>query len=312
VSAAYRFDPELAEAAARLPARDLGDLESARRPRTPPTVDTPDDVATQDVTVRTGARPLLLRLFQPADRTGLTAGIVQLHAGGFVLGSLAQDHQRNVRLVRDLGVTVVSVDYSLAPEHPYPSAVDEAYCALCWTHDQAAEIGVDAERIIVHGRSAGGGLAAAVALMARDRGGPAIRFLFLATPQLDDRGLTASMAAFDDTPMWDRRATDSSWRMYLGDEVPGADSVPIYAAPARATDLTALPPTYISAMQFDPLRDEALEFGGRLLAAGVPTEIHVYPGTFHGSAALAPDAEVSRRERAEEYAVLARVARPQP
>lgn len=301
-------DPELAEAAAQFAARDLADVQAARTPRAPYAEETPGDVDVHDVHVPRpdGDVPLLLRVFRPrAAPPGLPA-LVQLHAGGFVFGDIAQDHQRNVRLCRELAAVVVSVQYRLAPEHPYPAAVQDAWTALTWVHRTAGETGIDPARVALHGRSAGGGLAAATALMARDRGGAAVRFLYLGMPQLDDRMGSASVGRFVDSPVWTRASTQRSWELYLGAGVPGTAAVDPYAAPARALDLSGLPPTYVSAMALDPLRDEAIAFAAALLAAGVRTELHVFPGTFHGSAAIVPAAEVSRREIAEEIAVLRR------
>jgi acetyl esterase/lipase len=302
------FDPELAAAAGRFAARDLTDLDGARAPRATSPPATPEDVEVRDVLVPRPDEdaPLLLRLFRPRGaRTGLPA-LVQLHAGGFVLGDIAQDHQRNVRLCRSLPAVVVSVEYRLAPEHPYPAAFQDSWTALNWVHQNAGETGVDASRVALHGRSAGGGLAAATALMARDRGGPSVRFLYLGMPQLDDRMTSPSMREFVDTPVWTRASAERSWELYLGAGVAGSADVDPYAAPARARDLSGLPPTYVSAMARDPLRDEAIAFGAALLSAGVPTELHVFPGTFHGSSALVPAAEISHRELAEETSVLRR------
>ena len=151
-----------------------------------------------------------------------------------------------------------------------------------WLHDQADALGVDPTRVAVNGGSAGGGLAAGLALLARDRGGPAICFQYLGIPELDDRLDTPSMQQFHDTPMWSRPQAEQSWEWYLGD-AHGTDDVSPYAAPARATDLAGLPPAYMSTMEFDPLRDEGIIYALKLLAAGVSVELHSFPGTFHGS-----------------------------
>jgi acetyl esterase len=152
---------------------------------------------------------------------------------------------------------VVSVEYRLAPEDPFPAGLEDCYAALVWLHESAAELGVDGDRIAVVGRSAGGGLAAALALVTRDRHGPALCFQCLAIPELDDRLDTPSMQAFVDTPLWNRPLAEASWRHYLGDD---RSDVSPYAAPARATDLSGLPPAYVSTMEFDPLRDEGIAY----------------------------------------------------
>jgi acetyl esterase/lipase len=241
-----------------------------------------------------------VRVYTPTDgATG--AGLLYLHGGGFTVGSLESEHGRAVTVAREVGAVVVSVDYRLAPEHPFPAEIEDCYAALQWFHGTAADLGVDPARIGVMGSSAGGGLAAGLALLARDRGGPALCFQYLGIPELDDRLATPSMVAFVDTPLFNRPAAEWSWAHYLS----GVDEVSQYAAPARATDLSGLPPAYVSTMEFDPLRDEGLEYGMRLLAAGVSTELHSFPGTFHGSM-IVPTAEVSRRELDEAIAVLRR------
>jgi acetyl esterase len=213
------------------------------------------------------------------------------------------EHSNAVRLANDLGAVVVSVEYRLAPENPYPAAIEDCDAALCWVHEQASELGVDPTRVAVVGSSAGGGLAAGLNLLARDRGGPPICFQFLGIPEIDDRLDTPSMQQFVDTPMWTRASAEQSWRRYLGDLYGG--DVPAYAAPARATDLSGLPPTYVSTMEYDPLRDEGIIYALRLLQAGVSVELHSFPGTFHGSAAVT-SAAVTQRQFAEMALALRR------
>lgn len=240
-----------------------------------------------------------VRTYVPeAGATG--AGLICLHGGGFTVGSLDSEHARVTSIAREVGAVVVSVDYRLAPEHPFPAAIDDAYAALAWFHTNAPVLGVEVDRIGVVGGSAGGGLAAALALVARDRGGPSLCFQFLGIPMLDDRMVTTSMSSFADTPMFSRPAALACWEHYLG-EAPG--EVSPYAAPARASDLRGLPPAYISTMEFDPLRDEGILYGMALLAAGVSCELHSYPGTFHGSSMLAT-AQVTQRETDETISVL--------
>ena len=173
------------------------------------------------------------------------------------------------------------------------AALDDACAVLTWTAGHAAELGADPGRIAVGGMSAGGGLAAAVALRARDQQGPPIRFQLLSQPELDDRQQTWSARNFTGTPFMTRAKVTASWRHYLG----SAAASP-YAAPARAGDLSGLPPAYIATAEFDPNRDEAIDYAQRLLQADVPVELHQWPGTFHGSQAIL-SAEVSRRQIAE-------------
>jgi acetyl esterase len=305
----YRLDRELAAALPTLLHVDLADIPAARertRLRLAATpLPTHPEVLVSDVRVPdTRQRPgVMLRVFTPAGAAGRRPLVYDIHGGGFVLGTLDGVQGRGVRLCRRLGAVVVAVDYRLAPEHPYPAPLEDCYTGLLWVADHAGELGVDPARIAVHGQSAGAGLAAGLTLLTRDRGGPAVCFQYLGTPAIDDRLATASMRAFTDTPGWYRANAERSWAAYLGAGVPGGDDVPPYAAPARAADLAGLPAAYLTAMQFDPLRDEGIGYAQALLTAGVPVELHTFPGTFHGSVGVA-GAAISRRELAEEEAVL--------
>jgi acetyl esterase len=209
-----------------------------------------------------------------------------------------------MRLVDELDIVIVSVDYRLAPEHPFPAPVEDCYAALQWVAKNAGELGIDPERIGIGGESAGGGLTAGTVLMARDRGGPDLCFQLLGIPELDDRLDTESMRDYVDTPLWNRPNAIYSWTAYLGTE-PGGDDVSPYAAPARATDLSGLPPAFVTTCQYDPLRDEGIEYARRLAHAGVPTELRQYPATFHGSS-LVEGAAISRRMFADEVEALRR------
>lgn len=218
-----------------------------------------------------------------------------------MIGGIEIEEGAAAALARDLDIVVTSVEYRLAPEHPYPAGLDDCTLALQWLHDHAGDLAVDPARIGVYGESAGGGLAAALALRSRDRGGPPICFQFLGIPELDDRLESWSSRTFVDTPMWNRPLCELSWRYYLRDVGP---EVPYDAAPARAPDLSSLPPAYVTAMEYDPLRDEEVEYASRLLQAGVSVELHVYPSTFHGAAFL-PSA-ISDRINEEARAALRR------
>jgi acetyl esterase/lipase len=270
------------------PAADRGDVEKEDR----------------SVPGPAGAPAVPVRLYRPkAHAEGLRPGLLEIHGGGFVTGSIEMMDPWCQIVAASVGAVVVSVGYRLAPEHPFPAGVEDCYAALRWMSANAAQLGVDAARIAVAGQSAGGGLAAATALLARDQGGPPLCLQVLEIPELDDRLDTPSMRAFEDTPLWNRPNAVWSWRHYLGPD-PGGDVSP-YAAPARATDLEGLPPAYVSTMEFDPLRDEGIVYALRLLQAGVSVELHSYPGTFHGSALL-PTADASRRNQEEVLAVLRR------
>jgi acetyl esterase/lipase len=243
---------------------------------------------------------------KPAGAAGAlpVPGVLFIHGGGFIIGSVEAEHIGAALVAADAGAVVVSVDYRLAPEHPYPAALHDCYAALAYLHDEAAALGVDPARVAVAGASAGGGLAAAVALLARDLGGPPLCFQMLQIPELDDRLETPSMRRFVDSPLWNRPLAVESWTAYLGG-LWGSPDVPAYAAPSRATDLAGLPPAYISTAENDPLRDEGIAYASGLLQAGVSVELHQFPGTFHGSA-LVTTAAVSRRAQHEAALVLRR------
>ena len=224
-----------------------------------------------------GAPAIRVRLYEPRHRQANAPCLVYFHGGGFMAGDLDSEHVRCVRLSAQSDCVVVSVDYRLAPEHPFPAAVEDCYAALSWTAANADDLGIDGSRVGVGGVSAGGGLAAAVALMARDRGGPVVAFQMLMFPVLDDRMETASMT-FVGTPLFDGPAAARMWSSYLDGN---RSSISPYAAPARAEDLRGLPPTYLATGEFDPLRDEGIEYALRLLAADVSVELHNFAGTFH-------------------------------
>jgi acetyl esterase len=294
------IDPELEPFLSLFPPADLSDPVTARKnlAELAASVPAPDtaDMEIEDRTVP--ADPdVAVRIYRPHQAQGV---IVWLHGGGFVMGDLNTEQHAAARLAPGSGAAVISVGYRRAPEHRFPAALDDAYAVLTWTAGHAAELGIDPERIAVGGHSAGGGLAAAVALRARDQQGPPIRFQLLNQPELDDRQETWSQRHFTDLPWMNRDKITATWRHYLG----SAPASP-YAAPARAADLSGLPPAYIATAEFDPLRDEAITYALRLLQAGVPVELHQWPGTFHGSQAIL-SAAVSQRQIAELTAALRR------
>jgi len=310
----HAYDPELAAVIPALPVPDLSDIPALRTlidervaaaTAARPVDTTGVEVRDLELPGVRDAAPVKVRTYAAHDRPRPSGAILELHGGGYVIGSLAITHDQNLRLARETGVLIVAVDYRLAPEHPYPAALHDCHAALCWLAERAEALAVDRERIAVRGVSAGAGLAAALALLLRDEGGPALCFQFLVTPALDDRQRTESVRRFGDTPLWTTQNARDGWDAYLGAGRAGAGDVPVYAAPARATDLAGLPPAYVSVMEFDPLRDEGIAYAQQLLAAGVQVELHLFPGTFHGSVSIAK-AQVSQRERAEEVAVLRR------
>ena len=294
------MDPELEAFIPLLPQLDPSDPVTARKTFAELAARAPaSETAGMEIEDRTvPADPdVPVRIYRPRQAQG---AVVWLHGGGWVVGDLDTEHPWATLLASRSGAVVISVGYRLAPEHPFPAAHDDAYAVLTWTAEHAAELGIDPGRIAVGGHSAGGGLAAGVTLRARDQQGPPIRFQLLNQPGLDDRLETWSARSFTDTPWWNRDKLAAAWRYYLG----GAPAS-LYAAPARADDLSGLPPAYVATAEFCPNRDEDIVYALRLLQAGVSVELHQWAGTFHGSQAI-QSADVSQRQVAELGSALRR------
>ncbi|MFE6488600.1 alpha/beta hydrolase [Streptomyces sp. NPDC057757] len=275
----------------------------------------PHDVDIRDVSIpsTTDAQPAVqVRVYRPHGHGPAMPCVLYIHGGGMVSGSVADDDGKAVELARATDSVVVSVDYRLAPENAYPAALDDCFAGLTWVADNQQDLGIEAHRIALFGPSAGGCLAVATALLARDRGGPEIACLMLVSPMLDDQPATPSNLMNTGFGAWSREANRRAWQAYLGD-LYGTGRVPPYAAPARATRLAGLPPTYVDIGDLDLFRDEAMDFAQRLMWAGVPVELHVYPGGIHGGESLAPEAELSVRTRSRRFAALRRaLAVPPP
>ncbi|WP_129975398.1 alpha/beta hydrolase [Rhodococcus sp. Q1] len=296
----YAVDPAYRPMMGVLPELDVSDAEKARAVIASMRTEDPMSAVPAAVEVTRRTAPAIdgsgidLVVFRPEDRAGRPIpGIVYFHGGGFVFGDAATDVRVPSALAANLGAVVVSVNYRLAPEHPFPTPFHDAYDALTWVAGDN-DLGIDPSRIVLAGISAGAGLAAAVALKARETGGPAVIFQALDSPVLDDRLLTTSATEYIDSPLWNRQNGIDSWRHYLGADA-DRNTTSEYAAPARAVDLRGLPPAYIAVTSFDPLRDEGIDYAQRLTQAGVPTELHLYPGTFHGSSGVFPQAAISQR-----------------
>lgn len=249
-----------------------------------------------DAVVRTehivpGDPPIPVRMHRPAGKGGALPAIFSIHGGGYILGSYLMDDFLHDEWSPHLGTVGVSVEYRLAPETPYPGPLEDCYAALRWTHEHADDLGVDARRIGIYGLSAGGGLAAALALLVRDRGEIPMAFQLLDCPMLDDRQATPSLSS-DGLYVWDATSNDFGWRSYLGD-LYGSEDVPPYAAAARATELAGLPPTCMVVGSIDGFRDEDVDYAQRLNQAGVPCEMHVIAGLPHAYQ-MAPEASAVR------------------
>ncbi|QMU76829.1 alpha/beta hydrolase [Streptacidiphilus sp. PB12-B1b] len=235
-----------------------------------------------------------VRLHRAHDATTGLPCLVSIHGGGYVIGSHLGDDGRFDRWCTALTCVGVSVGYRLAPETPYPGPLEDCYAALAWVHRNAAELGVDPDRIGVIGGSAGGGLAAGLALLARDRGEIPVGFQVLSYPMLDDRLQTASGRA--GAPLWDAATNQYGWQAYLGGYGAG-QAIPGYAVPARAHDLRGLPPAFVTVGNLDGLLDEDLDYARRLIAAGVPTDLHVFADGPHAFDSMLSDTAVAGRAR---------------
>ena len=259
-----------------------------------------------DVTQHTYAGPagdLTLRLYQPKSAPSKGPGLIYIHGGGMIMGDLDSQDENMREAATSLDMPIASIDYRKAPEHPYPAAPEDCYAGVCWVFEHAAELGMDKDNIGLMGASAGGGLALAVALMLRDRGGPKLKYLLPIYPMIDDRHKTSSSHEVVDLGIWDRAGSLEAWGWYLGDTEPDS-----YAAPARAEDLSGLPPAYIDVGDLDLFRDEDIFLAQRLSAAGVPVEFHLWTGAYHASELFAPQAALSQRIWATRYAAIQRLA----
>lgn len=290
------FDPEAVEALAAFPL-DFGSLSDETLPTiraamgAMPAPALSDRVRRSDHLVDDGVG-VSVRVHRPVDADGPLPCVYWMHGGGLVLGSNVGDDLRFDRWCVQHRCVGVSVEYRLAPETPYPGPLEDCYAGLRWVHANAEDLGVDRSRVGIGGASAGAGLAAGLALLARDRGELPIAFQLLIYPMLDDRQITPSSGWQD--PIWPPAANTYGWTAYLG-EAKGGPDVPIYAAPARATDLRNLPPTLITVGAIDGFSDEDIDYAVRLRHAGVPVELHVYPGAPHGFDSLLPNLAITRR-----------------
>jgi acetyl esterase/lipase len=240
-----------------------------------------------------GAPPVSLRIFRPATLSEPAPALLWVHGGGHVIGSPEQDDQTNIAFVRELGITVAAVRYRLAPVAPAPAAVEDAYAGLLGLVANADELMIDVGRIAIGGASAGAGIAAGLVLLAHDRGDIRPVFQLLVYPMLDDRTVTRTDLDTSNVRVWTAKSNRYGWATYLG-QPPGGPDVSPYTAPARREDLGGLPPAWIGVGSLDLFHDEDVEYAKRLRESGVPCELEIIPGAFHGFDALFPKAEVSR------------------
>jgi acetyl esterase/lipase len=232
-------------------------------------------------------------VYRPKNVEGKVPGLLWIHGGGYIIGTADGDDVQVKNFVTEVGCAAVSVDYRLAPETAHPGPVEDCYAALKWFYQNADALGVDKTRLAIGGASAGGGLAAGLGVLTRDRAEIPLAFQLLIYPMLDDRTVTNSADhAYVGEFIWTKESNLFGWTSLLGQE-PGGEDVSPYAAAARATDLAGLPPTYLTVGALDLFLEEDLEYARRLIRGGVPTELHVYPGGFHGFN-LMPTAAVSQ------------------
>ncbi|WP_255639642.1 alpha/beta hydrolase [Aquibacillus saliphilus] len=282
------------------------DLQTARQTPIPPDGQSETVRITNRYISGGDGQEMLIKIYEPIhkDNKPLPA-VLWSHGGGYVLGHPNSDDRLCESFVEKGKCIVVSADYRLAPEHPYPAAVEDCYSALKWMTDNYKIFNIDLKRVAITGGSAGGGITASLALLARDRGGPNICFQMPLYPMIDNRNITSSSQEITDNhAVWFKSNNIAAWKMYLG-EIENED-IPQYAAPTRADNLEGLPPTYTCVGQLDPFRDETIDYVARLARAGVEVEFKLYPGCFHAFEHIAPDAEISKQAKEEYIKALAK------
>ncbi len=301
--ASRKIDDELAEVLSAIPVGSHGVFDISDIPGTREAVrhmavalgaQAPEypDIAVEERSVpRPDGGEVSVRILRPPVADDLPV-LLWFHGGGQVLGFAAQDDPSMKRLISEVSCAVVAVDYRLAPEAPAPAAAEDGLAVYRFVLENAKSWGFDERRIGIAGASGGGGIAAAVNLMIRDSGLPAPLFQALHYPMLDDRNETRSSREIVDVGVWDRGTNELAWKAILGDD---ASEVSAYQAAARATRFDGLPPTFLAVAEIDVFRDEDLHFGWQLISAGVPVEMHHFPGAFHGWDLFAPDSRLGRQ-----------------
>ena len=265
------------------------------------------DIVTEDRTIPgpKGSPNVIVRIYRPEKQAGLLPALLWIHGGGYILGDIDQEDTTTKQFTLAGECVVVSVEYRLAPEHPYPAPLEDCYAALKWLSSHAGELKVDRSRVAIGGASAGGGLAAGLAVLARDRAEVKTIFQLLVYPMIDDCNIAPPSDTLPDALFWTRENNLIGWRSYLGCE-PGGEGISCYASAFRASNLEGLPAAYIAVGDIDLFAQEDIGYSRRLIAAGVPTELHVYPGGCHAFDMLVPDADVSKRFTADIHRALKR------
>ena len=256
-----------------------------------------DDINVEDQFIEgPDGNSLRVRIYKLKGQTETVPALLWIHGGGYVMGVPEGDDGLCQRFVKEADCVVVSVDYRLAPEHPYPAPLEDCYSALKWVADNSEALNIDVNRIGIAGASAGGGLTAALALLTKDRQGPNLIFQMPLYPMINDLNDSFSNKEITGNYVWNYSLNERGWSMYLGD-LKDSDNIPYYAAPARATveDLQGLPYTYTCVGQLDPFRDETLQYVTKLAQAGVDVDFHLYAGAYHGFESLNPHADIANK-----------------
>lgn len=310
-SSKHLVDRELVTILDYIPASQLTNenLQQVRAMSSRPPVDLPQfsqiSVTEQRIPGADGDPDVRLLFYMPPSPQGTVPVLLWLHGGGYIMGSADAEDLMVKTIVSEVGCAAVVVDYRLAPETPYPGSLEDCYAALKWLHTHAREFGIDSHRVAVGGSSAGGGLAAALALLARDRGEFPLMFQLLIAPMLDDRTcVLESPHPYTGEFIWTREANRFGWESLLG-RAPGGSDIPAYAAAGRAENLAGLPAAFINVGAIDLFLEEDMEYARRLMRAGVPTELHVYPGAYHGFRMVA-DAQVTKTAQNDQLNALKR------
>ena len=312
------IDPDLQSGLERLAQANGGfdvvtDLEGARRASEArddalvTQLGVPEGIAQETLSITSRDGHIIdLRICRPTAVCDPLPIFYWMHGGGYVLGSARQGDLFTLRAASELGMFAVSVEYRLAPETPYPGPLEDCYEGLTHLVGNAAALNLDTDKIIIGGVSAGGGLCAGLGLLVRDRGAFSVLGQLLLYPMIDDRNVAATSDTLADTLVWTRAANLFGWQSYLGD-LYGSNDIPIYAAPARATDLSGLPPTYLPVGDLDLFLDENIAYAQKLTRSGIPTHFHVFPGAYHGFNAFAPEAPASVACNAEIFSFIAKM-----
>lgn len=284
----------------------LGELMTAMAAELPPNEAVK---TTEHVARNSDGGEMAMRVHRPVNAAGPLPLLYWIHGGGMIIGFPAMDDVACQAYAEQVGCVVVAPDYRLAPQHPHPAPVEDCYAGLLWAVEQAELLGIDTTHIAVAGASSGGGLAAGTCLLARDGGTPEVAYQALVYPMLDDRNDSESARRYSGILTWSREHNSSGWRALLGDSA-GGDEVSPYAAPARAKDLAGLPPTLIQVGELEVFLDEDIDYARRLLAAGVPTELHVYPQAYHGWEGFNPESPVAQQCVRDRTEAIARALHP--